>query len=256
MAPSTTIGATILLCRKAATKVIVSHSPHGARPINSVPRGPRPQSRTIFVVTAVSSTKTSRAGSSMPCSRIQRRRARATSARCCSAARRLFFFEGHAVSLEKPFDRTLAGANPPLEQFRNRLFQSQVRPVGDQSQYQFGMVFQMRNAPSTRFWCATPALVPRLQPSHCGARVNLEAFRCLAPRRPRLHGFDHALPQVTGIGLRHCQLPSKENQCAKNRSPLTPWESPPIQIGRETLASPPRRAANGAHHTRSEGRKA
>ncbi len=38
----------------------------------------------------VSSDKrnTSRAGSNMPCSRIQRRRARATSARSCSAARR------------------------------------------------------------------------------------------------------------------------------------------------------------------------
>ena len=55
------------------------------------PRGQRPLSRTILVLAAVSSTKTSRAGSNMPCSRIQRRRARATSARSCSAARRLFF---------------------------------------------------------------------------------------------------------------------------------------------------------------------
>src|SRR6476661_7661854 len=43
------------------------------------------------VLTAVSSINTNRAGSSMPCSRIQRRRARATSARCRSAACRLFF---------------------------------------------------------------------------------------------------------------------------------------------------------------------
>ena len=43
-----------------------------------------------FVLTAVSSINTNRAGSSMPCSRIQRRRARATSARCRSAACRLF----------------------------------------------------------------------------------------------------------------------------------------------------------------------
>src|SRR6266436_1808387 len=40
--------------------------------------------------TAVSSMNTNLAGSRSPCSRIQRRRARATSARCCSAARRLF----------------------------------------------------------------------------------------------------------------------------------------------------------------------
>ena len=43
---------------------------------------------------------TSRAGSNMPCSRIQRRRARATSARFCSAACRLFF-EADRVPLEE-----------------------------------------------------------------------------------------------------------------------------------------------------------
>ena len=41
-------------------------------------RGQRPLTRTMFVLVAVSSINTSRAGSSMPCSRIQRRRARAT----------------------------------------------------------------------------------------------------------------------------------------------------------------------------------
>jgi hypothetical protein len=41
----------------------------------------------MLVDTAVSSTRTSRAGSNKPCSRIQGRRARATSARYCSAAR-------------------------------------------------------------------------------------------------------------------------------------------------------------------------
>src|SRR6202023_1035984 len=86
MAPSITIGAVILLWRKAATNVIVCHAPSGTAPITRAPRGARPLSRTILVVTADSSINTSRAGSSMPCSRIQRRRARATSARCCSAA--------------------------------------------------------------------------------------------------------------------------------------------------------------------------
>src|SRR3979411_2349291 len=60
-------------------------------PITRTPRGVRPLSRTMLVLTAVSSINTSRAGSSMPCSRIQRRRARATSARCRSAACRRFF---------------------------------------------------------------------------------------------------------------------------------------------------------------------
>src|SRR6202795_3787381 len=86
MAPSTTIGAVILLWRKAATKVIVFHAPSGTVPITLSPLGARPLTRAKFVLPAVSSINTNRAGSSIPCSRIQRRRARATSARCRSAA--------------------------------------------------------------------------------------------------------------------------------------------------------------------------
>src|SRR3954466_7117824 len=78
------------IVRKAATKVMVCHAPSGTLPITRSPRGARPLSRTRFVLTAVSSMNTSRAGSNMPCSRIHRRRASATSARCCSAACRLF----------------------------------------------------------------------------------------------------------------------------------------------------------------------
>src|SRR5215468_525662 len=182
MAPWSTIGATILLCRKAATKVIVCHSPQGARPINSTPRGPRPQSRTILVVTAVSSINTSRAGSSIPCSRSKRRPARFPRAGSVSAARRLFFFEGDAVSLEKPRDRALTGPNPSLEQFRNDLLQRQIRLLGHQSQYLFGMFFQRRNASSAGLRRATPALDPALQPSHRRTRINIEVFCRLPPR--------------------------------------------------------------------------
>ena len=63
-APSTTMGAVILLCRKPATKVIVSQAPSGTVPITLTPRGARPLSRIRFVLTAVSSINTSRAGSS------------------------------------------------------------------------------------------------------------------------------------------------------------------------------------------------
>jgi hypothetical protein len=52
MAPSVTIGAVILLWRKAATKVIVSHDPSGTAPITLTPLGARPLSRTRFVLTA------------------------------------------------------------------------------------------------------------------------------------------------------------------------------------------------------------
>src|SRR2546425_8042186 len=182
MAPSTTIGATILLCRKAATKVIIFHSPQGARPINSMPRGPRPQSRTILVLTAVSSINTSRAGSSMPCSRIQRRRARATSARCRSAACRLFF-EGDAVSVEKTPERAAAGSNPPPAQLCNRFYQSQVRLFGNQSQYLRRKLLQRRNASSAWLRYGASALLPALQPPDRRAHTDLETLARLAPRR-------------------------------------------------------------------------
>ena len=63
MAPSTTIGAVILLWRKAATKVMVFHFPSGTVPITLSPFGARPLSRTKFALTAVSSINTNRAGS-------------------------------------------------------------------------------------------------------------------------------------------------------------------------------------------------
>src|SRR6266487_1783202 len=43
--------------------------------------------------------------------------------------------------------------------------------------------------------------------------------------RSRFHSFDHAFPQVTGIGLRHRPPPAKEKQCTKTRSSITLWES-------------------------------
>jgi hypothetical protein len=65
MAPSITIGAVILLWRRAATKVIVSHAPSRNGADHPAPLGARPLSRAKLVLTAVSSINTSRAGSSM-----------------------------------------------------------------------------------------------------------------------------------------------------------------------------------------------
>jgi hypothetical protein len=163
MAPSITIGAVILLWRRAATKVIVSHDPSGTVPITRTPLAARPLSRTRFVLTAVSSINTSRAGSSMPCSRIQRRRARATSARCRSAACRLFF-EGDVVPIEKPPERTATGLNPPLAQLCNRLHQSQVWLLSNQSQNLGRSLLQRRNASAARLRRGALRLAPLLQP--------------------------------------------------------------------------------------------
>ena len=172
--------------------------PHDQR----TPRGARPLSLTMFVLTAVSSINTSRAGSSIPCSRIQRRRARATSARCRSAACSTFF-ESDVVSVEKTPERAAAGFDPSLAQFCNRFYQGQVRPLGDQIQNLDRELFQRRNAPAARLRGGAPLLIRALQPLYRRRHADLETLRCLASRRTGLHSCDNALPQVTRIGLRH-----------------------------------------------------
>src|SRR6516165_10547082 len=84
--------------------------PMGTSANSRSPRGFQPFRRTILVVIAVSSMNTRRVVSSQPCSRIQRRRARATSARFRSAARRLFF-EGDAMASEKARKRAAASGD-------------------------------------------------------------------------------------------------------------------------------------------------
>src|ERR1700692_2958524 len=208
MAPSTTIGAIILLWRKAATKVIVFHDPSGTVPITLSPFGARPLIRAKFVLTAVSSINTNRAGSSIPCSRIQRRRARATSARCRSAACRLFF-KGDSVAIEKTPERATAGSNPSLAQLCDGLHQSQVRLLGDQIEYLLRKRLQRRNASSTRLRRSALAFVPALQPLYRRTHAHLETFSRLAPRRTAFNSFDYAFPQITRIGLRHRPPPQR-----------------------------------------------
>src|SRR5687768_15103963 len=103
----------------------------GASAIRRFPRGFQPLSRTIFVVTAVSSINTRRAESSQPCSRIQRRRARATSARFRSAACRLFF-EGDAMTSKETRQCAAATWDTPLVQGGNDLIQREVRFLADE----------------------------------------------------------------------------------------------------------------------------
>src|SRR4051812_40209631 len=233
MAPSTTIGAVISLWRKAATKVMVCHAPNGTLPITRSPRSARPLSRTRFVLTAVSSMNTSRAGSNMPCSRIHRRRASATSARCCSAACRLFF-EGDAVSVEKPPERAAAGFDPPLAQLRNRFDQGQIRLFGNESQNRAGELFQRRNASAAWLRRGAPALAPALQPLDRRTHAHLKSFRRLASRCATRHCFDNAFPQVTRVGLRHRQ-PHIGESMHKDSLNFNRLGIPPSQIGREPL---------------------
>src|SRR6516162_4066550 len=226
IAPSITIGAVILSWRRAATKVIVSPDPSGTVPITLTPFGARPLSRTRFVLTAVSSINTSRAGSRKPCSRIQRRRARATSARCRSAACRVFF-KGDVVAIEKTPERAAAGSNPLLAQLCNGLLKRQVWMLSNHSQDLGRKLFKRRNASAARLRRGAVIIAPALQPLDRRGYAHLKTFGRLAPRCARNHGFDNAYPQVTRIGLWHCPPPTvRRINAQKTPSSLTVWESP------------------------------
>src|SRR6266849_8676405 len=178
----------------------------------------------MLVLTAVSSIKTRWAGSSRPCSRIQRRRARATSARCRSAACRLFF-KGDVMTLEEPPQRAPAAANSPFAQRREQFLEGGIRLFFNKPEYQCQMFFQPGCAPPARLRRRAACFTPVLPPFNRCAHRNPEEFRCLVPRHPRCDRFDHALAQICRIGLRHSLHPPKENQCRQTRSSLTLCES-------------------------------
>jgi hypothetical protein len=178
----------------------------------------------MLVLTAVSSIKTRWAGSSSPCSRIQRRRARATSARCRSAARRLFF-EGDVMTLEEPPQRAPAGANSPSAQCCEQFLEGGIRLFFNKPQYQCPVLLQSGCAASARPWCRAACFAPVLPPLNRCAHRNPEKLGRFVPRYSGCNRFDHAFAQVSRIGFRHALTPSQENQFRQTRSSLTLCES-------------------------------
>ena len=233
MVPSMTSGAVIPLRRRAPTKVIVFQWPCGTRPTNRSPRAQRPLGRAIFVLAAVSSMNTSRAGSNMPCSRIQRRRARATSARCCSVARRLFF-KRDPVALEEAPRRSATATYPSLAHRRHHLVQRQVRLIRNQPQQKIRVRLQRRGAAAPRFRGAASRLVKALRPYDRCAGADLVVFRRLTPRRAACDPSDNPFAHICRISLRH--LSASQNKINPDKFPhlLAPG-NPPIQLGRNLL---------------------
>ena len=214
-------------------KVIVFQVPSGTRPITLIPRGARPLSRTIVVVTAVSSRNTSRAGSSRPCSRIQRRRARATSARSRSAACRLFF-KGDVVPVEKPRQRAAASSNAIPPKLCSSFFQGQVRLVRNHRHHSFRLRFQWRNAASARLRCGTSIFIPALHPLDDRTHADAKMLGGFVPGCACFNHLDNAFTQVTGVRLWH-RYPPRSRINAETITHSYRFGNPPIQIGREQL---------------------
>ena len=204
--PSIVCDALMPCQRSAATKVMVSWRSL-MRPL------PTPRWCGCMAVAPAASgawamcRRASRAGSNMPCSRIQRRRARATSARSCSAARRAFF-ERDLVALKEATPRcdcqiSCAGASHKLP-----------RPASGQVAH--------RSAP-----VKTPHVPPT---ARCSRRA---AWRCNGPSRestlPRLppcwrythvkfflrQSLPHVLPSAATSSARQVASFTSRNQSLK-----------------------------------------
>src|SRR5580700_2078503 len=151
---------------------------------------------------AVSSINTRWAGSRKPCSRIQRRRARATSARFRSAARKLFF-NGDAMASKKSGKRAAAAWDSPLVKRRNDLIQREVRYLADEGEDLPRVLLQWRSTPSTGHGFESPVFTKALHPPDRRTDADIKLFSRLPSGSSFLHEVDDARSQLTRIRFMH-----------------------------------------------------
>src|SRR5260370_32459925 len=202
MAPVIRIGGTMPVSRERAINVTVSQCPIATSPTKRSPRGFQPLRRTMLVVTAVWSINPRRGGSSNPCSRIKRRRARATSARLRSAARRLFF-DSDAVASKEPGERAPASWDSPLVQSRNNLTQREVPLLTDEGENPMRVLLQWRSTPSTGYWLAGPVVAKALHPPDRGTDADVELLGCFTSGSSSFHEANDSHAQLTRILTMH-----------------------------------------------------
>src|SRR5271166_5976299 len=202
MAPLISIGATTPVWRSPAINVTVSQCPIGASLTKRSPRGFQPLSRSMLVVTAVSSINTRWAGSRKPCSRIQRRRARATSARLRSAACRLFF-DGNAMTGEEAGQRATTSWDSPLVKRRNNLIERKIPLRADEGEDLPRVLLQWRSTPSTGHGFESPVFTKALHPPDRRTDADIKLFSRLPSGSSFLHEVDDARSQLTRIRFMH-----------------------------------------------------
>src|SRR6516225_1814791 len=183
---------------------------------------------TILVVIAVSSINTRRVVSSQPCSRIQRRRARATSARFRSSARRLFF-EGDVMASEEARQCAAARRDTSLAQYRDELIQCKIRLLRDKGEDLLRMLLQRRRAPSTGHWLGRPIFAKALHPADRGASADRN---CSAASRRDPPASTNSITRILKspvYGPRIGQPPGESMRWT--RSVGGPWESRFTPVG-------------------------
>ena len=212
--------------------VIVFQCPIGTWPTKRSPREFQPFGRTILVLTAVSSINMRWAGSSSPCSRTQRRRARTTSSRLRSTAMRLFF-NGDVMAREETGECATACRDAQLTQNPNHLIQSQIRLLRDQSEDSLRVLLQRRNAPSARHRLRSSVVAKVRKPPDCRTNADVELLGCLSSRSARFHEINNPPSQRARIGSPHRSSPRRIN--ALRLADSAPLVNPPIHPGRDML---------------------
>src|SRR5580698_2289173 len=207
MGPSRMHGAVIPSHRNPATKVSVLRWPCGTWATRRWPLAQRPCRRVIFVFAQVSSMKIRRDAQTLPCRSCHCRRRRATSARSCSLARRLFFKAEPGVIQEVP-DTVVAHVHTTRVQFPQQFAAGEVRllchPLTDpgflagQGKWLLATHRQRRRAPRLRF---------ALRPADHRRVAHLIMLRRFRAAHAISHRTNCALPQIKRVGSSHARWP-------------------------------------------------
>src|SRR6201991_2451586 len=208
----------------------------------------------MLLLAEVSSMNTSVAGSNRPCSRIQRRRARATSVRSCSAARRLFF-ERDLVPLEEPPDRRATAMNLELTHHPDDLVQRQVGLQFNQCQQKVRVLLQWRRAPTAGLGGTAASLAKALHPDHRRTGAHFVVLGGLPPRSTVFYAIDHPLAHVPRVCPR--QRPPSQSRINNERlTYLMANGNPPDSITPELALARhrPARASGGLCVAQCRGR--
>ena len=167
-----------------------------------------------------------------PCSRIQRRRALATSARCCSAARKLFF-NSDVMACEEAPECGAAAVDSVFAHRRNDLIQRQIRLLSDESEYPLRMPLQRRNASSAWFWPRNALSLPVL--SHLTAELALISNCSAASRRDAPASTSQSFVLALHRDTCRAWLTPQRRINAHRPAPNLALGNPPIYFGRKTL---------------------
>jgi hypothetical protein len=187
--------------RRPATKVLVFQGPCGTAATRRRPRGLRPRSRVMLVLTDVSSMNTSRFGFKRGCCPRQIARASATSGRSCSAARSCFFV-CQVQAVQRTPDRAMAGGNAVVDQQPSPQLGNCRIGMGCHtgSERVFMRCQPRHHAASLLTRRGLPGLAAASQDFVDVRHADLEQRSRLLDPHPAVHRSNHPLPQILRVG--------------------------------------------------------